>query len=357
MKSIQFAQMYQDILDQVKDHSFHPAIEDTAGMIALARYEDNLKYILLGKYLLGICYYNLYDYRNSIEKYLEIMNQVLDSSLDLDALDIKPGFLDQVRYGMAVNMYYLGDLDGASIILTYILENSMQMDIVLDSVILLGVVYLMMYDLNKNISYLILTLEMYVALLEETILPRPKKAMVHNNLALLFYQQGEYQKAQERLNDAFVQVTTPAELIAIFNEMAHIHLELKNLDKVRKNLEKGKEYLNSYVHLAEESQHYLLWGILRKAEDNFTEAQRMMEKSFFLAKFSNNRLQQIRACRELAVLYERMGHMRDSEFFLEYKELKDGVNPVKEVIKWEEIWQNIKDRGSQTLIPIQKNKL
>lgn len=352
MNQVQLEQVYTDILNDIREERYYTAIEEAAGMVAVAKLHQEPKYIFLGKYLMGVTYYNLYEFHQSMDKYMELTNMVLDSDVDLDALELKEGFMDQVRYGMALDMYHLGDLDGGAIVLSHILEQCTDEKVILDSILMLGVIYLMMYELNNDLSYLIITLEMYLSLLEVTSLHRTKRAMVHNNLAILFRYQGEHQKAQEMLNNSFILTTSPIELVSIFNEMARIHIDVNNLEKARKNLEKADEYLSQCNSPLEEGQNLLLWGLLMKEEEKFIEAQRLMEKSLFLAKKCNSQIEQIRVCRELGILYERMGHGPDSEYFFDYNELKDNINPAKEVIEWQKVWLAIKDRVSlvQSLI-------
>ncbi|AZR73432.1 hypothetical protein BBF96_08585 [Anoxybacter fermentans] len=352
MNQVQLEQIYENILSEIEKHNYHIAIEEAAGMIAIARLVDDIKYQLLGKYLMGVSYYHLYDYQKSMEKYMELNNLFLEFSQENGEIDLKAGFFDQVRYGMALNMYHQGDLEGGRIVLTHILEHSEKVDIILNSMILLGVIYLMMYELNRNLKYLVPVLEMYLSLLEEVPLPESKKAMIYNNLAILFIYRGQYEKAQEMLNNSFVLEPGPAELASLFNETARINLERKNFKKGRKILEKADEYLNKTVNLLEEGYHYFLWGILYKEEEKYVKALQTFEKSLFLAKKCNNLMEQIRVYRELADLYEKMTSDSDSEYLIEYKLLKEKVNPVKEVIKWQEVWNAIKDRV--ILAPTQK---
>src|SRR5688572_27654262 len=120
--NIQLDQLYTAIMTEIQQKSYHTAIEQSAGMIALANLAEHQTYVLLGKYLMGICYFHLQEYEVSMEKYLELMNTVLSFENALEELELKPYFLDQVRYGMAVNMHNLGDLDGASIVLGHLME-------------------------------------------------------------------------------------------------------------------------------------------------------------------------------------------------------------------------------------------
>lgn len=348
MNQIQLEQVYQDILNNIREGRSYPAIEEAAGMVAVAKLHQEPKYIFLGKYLMGVAYYNLYEFHQSIDKYMEVTNMILDSDVGLDALELKNSFMDQVRYGLALDMYHIGDLEGGTIVLSHILEQSMDQKVILDSVIMLGVIYMVMYELNNDLNYLLITLEMYLSILEEAPLHRTKRAMVHNNLAILFRYQGEYQKAQEMLNNSFIRATSPIEMVSIFNEMARIHIELDNLEKARKNLEKAGEYLSQCNSPLDEGQHLLLWGMLKKEEERYVAAQRLMDKSLFMAEKYNSQIEQIRICRELEILFEQMGQESDSEYLSEYNELKENMNPVKEVIQWQDVWLAIKDRVSLT---------
>lgn len=352
MGQFDFKQLHEEILSSIKHATYHMAIEQAAGMVALARLHNEERYLMLGKYLLGICYYYQHDYHSSMEKYLELTNLVLESTIDPEELEFHPGFLDRVRYAMAVNMYHLGDLDGAAIVLQHLLKTAKNFDIILDSVILLGVIYLMMFDVSQTVNFLMVTLEMYLTLLEEVTLPRPKEAMIHNNLAVLFAYRGEYNKAQDMLNNAYVQVTEPIEFFSIFNEMTRIHIAMHHLEKARKTLEKAKSFLGQCTDTVEEGNYYVLSGMLQKEAENYLEAQRLMEKGYYLAQMNNDWPEQTKACRELVALYEKTGKLNDTGFIQEYKALKEEVNLIKEVVKWADIWQDIKARVS--LSPILK---
>lgn len=341
MNQVYLAELDKTIQIALDSRNYHKAAELAAGMVAIAELDEDMRNCFLGKYLLGVAYYHLHDYTHSMEKYLDLNNLILALETDVAALELPRGLMDRVRYGMAANMYYLGDLDGAAIVLQHVLESGTASQVVLHSAILLGVVYLMMYDLNQDARLLAITMEMYLTLLEEVNLSRSQQTMIYNNLAILFTYQKEYTKAQEMLNNAFQGVATPSEMISIFNEMSRIHLQQKNLDKVRKNLERAKEYLQEGTDPAEEAQYYTLAGMLQREEENYAGALRLLSKGFHVARLCHHHIEQTRACRELTVLSERMGTEFAGEYASEYQDLMEGINPIKEVITWQPIWSSI----------------
>ncbi|MCK4259098.1 MAG: hypothetical protein KAX49_08975 [Halanaerobiales bacterium] len=346
MQKLDLTQFNQNTIKMMEEKNYRAAIEDASGMIAIASMQDDYNFFLLGKYYLGLCYYHLHDYQSSMAKFMELTNFVLNSVIDFEQLGLDQVFFDKVRYNMAVDMFYLGDLDGSSIILQQILKNSDNMDIILDGVILLGSIYLKMYELSEDLNYLLLTLEMYLTFHEKVSISRSKAMMIYNNLAMLFTYQGDYEKAQEMLNYSFLKASSPNELFAIFNKMAWIYLKMKNIKKVSKNLEKAVEYLDQTILPQEEGFHYLLWGILLKEEEQYPEAQRLMGKSLFYAKNFNDHLEQIRVYKELSFLYQEMELDHNSEYMVKHKELKNKVNLVKKVINWSEVWQEIKVKNN-----------
>ncbi len=349
MDQINLKQIYERVQSEICNGNYRSAIEEAAGLVALARLVDDKRHILLGKYFLGLSYYNLYDYQSSMDKYMELANMVLSKEISLDALNLDKVFFDQVRYGMALDMYNLGDLDGGSIILGHILENTEDAEVFLDSIILLGVINLKMYELSEDLNYIIPTLEMYLPLLEDVILPRQKQVMIYNNLSTLFTFQGEYQQAQEMLNNSIIKANSPEEMVFIYNEMARINLKIKRIEKAQKNLEKAEEYLGKCANPGEKGYHYFVRGLYHLAIEQNTEAQRFLEKSLYLARITSNLMEQISICSELAVLYEKMGHGRESEYFQEQKELKEKLNLVNEIICWQDFWPDSKSRLFQNV--------
>ncbi len=344
MEKLDLTQLNQNIIKKIDEKNYRAAIEEASGMIALARMTDVSKYFLLGKYYLGVCYHNLHDYKYSMDKYVELTNLFLNSEVNLDELGFDSGFLDRVRYGMALDMYYLGDLDGGSTVLQYILKHSSEKDVILDSIILLGFIYLRMYEVNEDLNSLAYTLEMYLTLIEEVSLSRSKTMLVYNTLSILFTYHKDYDKAQEMLNKSFLNAGNSREFFPIFNRMGWINLKMNNLKKAQKNVEKAVENLDRTVEPIEEGFYYLLWGLLNKEEEQYPEAQRLMEKSLSFAKKLNCSLEQVRIYRELAALYDTMNLGYNSEYLLKYEEAKSGVSLVKEVVNWSEIWQGIKER-------------
>lgn len=341
MNQVHLAELYKAVRMALDSRNDHKALELAAGMVAIAELDEDVRNRFLGKYWLGVSYYHLHHYTQSMEKYLELNNLILALETDIAELELPAGWMDRVRYGMAANMYHLGDLDGAAIVLRHVLEGGTEPVVIVNSAILLGVVYLMMYDLNQDARLLVTTLEMYLTLLEEVKLSRSQQTMIYNNLAILFTYQHEYAKAQEMLNNAFQQVATPGEMISIFNEMSRIHLHQKNLDKVRKSLERAKEYLSEGSDPTEEAQYLILTGVLHREEGNHVGALRLLQKAFHLTERFHHHIDQIRACRELVILSERMGHTTDEEYSAQYQDLMESINPIKEVISWQPLWSSM----------------
>lgn len=344
MKQIKLQQICENVYKEIAEKKYRSAMEIAAGMVVIASLNDDQKHIFLGKYFLGFCYYQLYDYQSAMDKYLELANLFLQPEVDLESLNLPGNFFDQVRYGMAASMYHLGDLDGSSIILGHILENTLDVDIFLESVILLGKLNLKMYELQQDIGYVISTLEMYLALLEETSLPRAKKVNIYNKLAILFTYQGEYQQAQDMLNNSIILANCPEKMLFIYSEMARINLQLNKLEKVQKNLEKAQEYLANCPNPREKSYYFSMWGLLFRQQERFAESQRLLEKSLSLAQKTNNLVEQMGIYYELAVLYEKMGYEKKSQYYLEYKSIRDSLSLVKELVKWPLFWPTSKER-------------
>lgn len=341
MNQVHLAERCKAIRRALTERQYHQAAELAAGMVAVAELDEDLHNCFLGKYLLGVAYYHLHDYQHSIEKYLELNNLILGSDTGVAELGLPTGLLDRVRYGMAADMYRMGDLDGAAVVLGHILESGTDAQVVVNSAILLGVVYLGMYDLYPEPHLLAVTLEMYLTLLEEVNLPRSRQTMLYNNLAILFTYQQEYAKAQEMLNNAFHQVAALDEMISIFHEMSRVHLQQKSLEKVRKNLERAREYLRDAANPEEEARHFLLAGMFKREEEDYPAALRLLERGLSLAKESRHCIGQIQVCRELAIVSERSGIADETEYGREYEHLLEGINPVKEVIVWQPIWNSI----------------
>lgn len=344
MEQKRLQQIYENVHREIAKKKYRSAMEAAAGMVVIASSNDDQKYILLGKYFLGLCYYHLYDYQSAMDKYLELANLILQPEFDLESLHLEGNFFDHVRYGMAYSMYNLGDLDGSSIILGHILENTVDVEIFLDSAILLGLINLKMYELKEDLGYIISTLEMYLALLEETNLPRPKKVGIYNRLAILFTYQGEYQQAQEMLNNSIILANSPEKMVFIYSEMARINLQLNKFEKVQKNLEKAKEYLASCPNLTEKSYYFHMWGLLYREREQFAESQRLLEKSLSLARQTNNLVDQIGIYYELAGLYEKIGYEKNSQYHLDYHNLRESLNFVKEFVKWQLFWPASRER-------------
>ena len=342
MEQLKPSAIYEDLLQELGEGNYQQAIEDASGLIAIAHMMDEFKYVLLGKYLLGIAYYYSYDYRNSIDKYMELLNILLEVEMDLEAIGLEPDFYDKVRYGMALDMYHLGDLDGGAIIIDQLLTESKSVQVIYDSIILLGIIYLMMYEVRHELGFLATTLEMYLTLLEEGDLAEEKEAMLYNNLAILFIHRGQYDKAQDMLNHSFMRGTSPLELASLFNENARIHLLTEKYNKGEKILDKARGYLKDCDDPLERSYHLFLRGLLNKPESKI-KALQLFEKSSHLAKKYNDLPGQIRVYEELASLYQELGYEDNLDYLIELKNLKKKISPVKEVIEWKDRWRDIKD--------------
>lgn len=343
MAGYDFKEIYHQILDEVKNQNYAKAIEDACGLVFLAESDNDLKFVMMGKYLLGICYYYSYMYQKAIDKLSEVLDLSLEFKEEIEG-HLKGDFFDKVRYCLALAMYQHGDLEGSNIVLNHILMKGESSPKIADAVILLGVLYMGMYELTEELEYIIIASRINQVLLEEEILSDGQESMVYNNQAILLIYQEEFDKAQEMLNKCFMLSRAEEEYASLFNETVRIHIQKDNLSKSKKISKKAEKYLDNCQNPFEKSYYFYLLGLLKKEDEDYISALRMFEKSYCIEERCNHLIGKLRVCKELSLLNQILEADNDLLYKDELDKLNDDIKPIREVIKFDTFWKNIKKR-------------